>query len=94
MNAIPKRRLNWTTCGVSLAYARRVWRALDDVSEPATAATVAARLRAPLPSVRRVLLELELGGYVRSYEGHRWHGPGKETARQSLHPLFIPHVRP
>lgn len=97
MNATLKRRrppsLAWTTtCGLSLDYARRVWDALDDVSEPATALTVAARLRAPAPSVRRALHELELSGFVRSYEGHRWEGKGKH--RRSLHPLFVAHVRP
>lgn len=80
------------TWGLSLAYARRVWDALDDVSEPATAATVAARLRAPLPSVRRALRDMADDGYVRCYEDHRWSGKGKH--RRSLHPLYLPHVRP
>lgn len=97
MNATPKRRAAGritlsNTYGLSLAYARRVWDALDDVSEPATALTIAARLRAPVPSVRRALHELELSGFVRSYEEHRWTGKGKR--RRSLHPLFVAHVRP
>lgn len=81
--------------GLSLDLARRVWNALDDVSEPATAATVAAQMGAPLPSIRRALRELELCGFVRSYDGRTWaEKPHPKRPGRAANPMFLPYVRP
>lgn len=70
--------------GLSREYARRVWDALDDLSEPSIAIDVARRLSSPLPSVRRALGRLVRCGYVLRDPCSAYHDPD----------MYMPRVRP
>lgn len=47
---------------------RRVWRVLSNLQTPSDSWAVAKEAKLPRPSVRRALIALELGGFVKCYD--------------------------
>lgn len=71
------------TFSVSTDLARRLWRAVDQLGEPAHPAWVARLLGLRVATVRRALAWMEARGYLRSYD------PPGTVARE-----YIAWVRP